>query len=361
MDEIKILHCADLHIGAELSTLGRLADARRAELLHTLGSITDECKKRGCELLLIGGDLFDSNFVPKETVDTVRAYLAAIPETVVAIVPGNHDYLSADSPYHGEWSSNVHIFKEAGYFDIKGVRVHGIPFTGAFSRQCTLPKAAPDMLNILLLHADLNGGPYNPITPRLLEQTGMDYVALGHIHKSTPVLKEGYVSYAYPGSPEPLGFDELGSKGAFAGTVRAGKAELEFLPLCSREYNELHVDISAAADNSEALKISANALKAQKDNLVKLVLDGENDFTLDTEFIASGLEHSVYYLKIIDRTRPRENLDLLKKEQTLKGIFVRRMLERITQSEEHEKQALSNALRLGLSAFNAREVGYGDN
>ena len=361
MDRIKILHCADLHIGAELSTLGRIADVRRAEILHTLGRITDECKNRGCELLLIAGDLFDSNAVSKESVDTVRSYLASIPETAVAIVPGNHDYLSADSPYREDWSENVHIFKEPGHFDIKGVRVHGIPFTGAFSEQCTLPKATPDMLNILLLHADLDRGPYNPITPQMLQETGMDYVALGHIHKSTPVLRAGFVSYAYPGCPEPLGFDETGSKGVLTGTVLAGRTELEFLPLCSREYTELHINMNRAADNGAALKIAKDELKGQESNLVKLVLDGECDFTPDTAFMNLGLEDSVYYLKVLDRTRPRENFELLTGEQTLKGIFVRRMLERIEKSEEHEKQELLNALRLGLAAFNAREVGYGDN
>ena len=60
-DRVKILHCADLHIGAELSFLKNNAASRQAEILNTLKKITRICSGQGIELLIIAGDLFDSN------------------------------------------------------------------------------------------------------------------------------------------------------------------------------------------------------------------------------------------------------------------------------------------------------------
>lgn len=361
MNSIKIMHCADLHIGAELSSLSSLASERRAEILHTLGTIRDICIERGVELLLIAGDLFDSNDVSADTLKNVKAYFESMPDTFVAITPGNHDYLSADSPYNTKWSKNVHIFKTAETIEINGIHIHSVPFVSAYSDSFSLPKAE-DGTNILLMHADLSGGPYNPVTAPIIAKTGMDYVALGHVHKATDILYADTVAYAYCGCPEPLGFDELGPKGVYIGAVSKNRAELEFLPISKRTYETVSLDVSSANDSNEIITLAKDALTGHENNLIKLLLMGECDFTPDTDFINEGLEHSVYYIKTRDCTYVRENLDLIKNEQTLKGIFVNKMLSRIEQCvDAEEKEKLKEALRLGLAALNMREVEFCDN
>ncbi len=360
MNSIKIMHCADLHIGAELSSLGKKAAERRAELLHTLTTIKTLCKEHAVQLLLVAGDLFDSNNVSTDAVNSVKSCFASMPEVTVAVVPGNHDYLSADSPYGGVWSDNVHIFKKPEVIEVGGVFLHGIPFLSAYSDTFSLPKAK-EGVNILLMHGDLSGGPYNPLTPAALGATGMDYIALGHVHKRTEIEYSGDVAYAYSGCPEPLGFDELDNKGVYIGTVTGGKQDLKFYKTCRRVYREVSVDVSSVSDNTGALALAKAALLGAEGDLIKLKLTGECSFSPDAEYITAGLANDVYFIKTRDCTYPAENLEIIKNEQTLKGFFVREMLSRIERCADDEKEKLSEALRLGLAALSAREVGFFEN
>ena len=83
-NKIKILHCSDFHLGAELSFLKNKAKSRRAEVLNTLSRITDICSSQKIELLIISGDLFDSNHVDSATLTSVKELFAGIPDTLVA-------------------------------------------------------------------------------------------------------------------------------------------------------------------------------------------------------------------------------------------------------------------------------------
>ncbi len=360
MSSIKIMHCADLHLGAELSVLGVQAAERRAELLHTLNTIKELCREHAVKLLLVAGDLFDSNNVPTDTVQSVKSCFASMNDVTIAITPGNHDYLSADSPYSSEWSENVYIFKKPETIEVSGVFLHGIPFLSAYSDTFSLPTAQSGT-NILLMHGDLSGGAYNPITPAVLSATMMDYVALGHIHKRTEITYSGSVPFAYSGCPEPLGFDELDEKGVYIGTVGKNQIDLKFYKTCRRCYREISVDITETQDNTEVLSLAKQALQNYTGDLIKLKLTGESSFGVDTEYIATGLRDDAYYIKVRDCTFTKENLDIIKHEQTLKGFFVREMLNRLENCKADETEKLREALRLGLAALASREVGYLEN
>ena len=140
---IKIVHCADLHIGAAHSQLGSGGPRRAAEVLASLQTVIDLCHDTGAEALLIAGDLFDNPCPQKSDIESVKRYLsgACCP---VFIVPGNHDYLTPSSPYAGEWGENIHIFTKADCIEFENFRVYGIPFTEAYCDGFSLPAAEPD-------------------------------------------------------------------------------------------------------------------------------------------------------------------------------------------------------------------------
>jgi hypothetical protein len=69
------------------------------------------------------------------------------------------------------------------------------------------------------------------------------------------------------------------------------------------------------------------------------------------------LKEKLYFVKIKNRIGQKLDLELLSKEFSLKGIFVKRFLERIATAPENEKAALAEAMYLGLEAFDS-EVGY---
>ncbi len=355
---LKIVHAADLHIGAAHTLLGKNAARRSAEILNSLHAVAELCRDTGAEVLLLAGDLFDSPCPEKSDVDTVKAYLAALAAEVF-IVPGNHDYLTPSSPYMEDWSENVHIFREEGVAELENARIYGIPFCSPFMKERALPKAERDgKINILLMHGDIFGGEYNPLTELKIAATDMDYVALGHVHAPSEIKQAGRVYFAYPGSVEPLGFDETGAHGAIAGTVYKGDAALSLVPLCRRTFREIELSVSGYSSDSELLAALTEQLKNFTEDMVKIILTGDSSFSPDIELIKTTFEGRVFSLRVKDRTYPKENLELLRTEQTLKGIFADRALAYTEALSGEKRVAALKALEIGLSAFRGREVDF---
>ncbi|MDP4179275.1 MAG: DNA repair exonuclease [Bacillota bacterium] len=401
MCKIKLLHCADIHIGAELSYIGNKSKQRREEILMTFDKIVSICGEENIQLLLIAGDLFQSSNMDKDIVSSVKKSLKKIPNTIVAIAPGNHDYISIDSFYLDEdWPENVHIFKsELEFIEFKelGLRLWGAGFTSSYITSSMLSSAESinnfqdNMVNICIIHGDLisenQTSNYNPISVSQLKSSGMDYVALGHIHKRTEILKAGNTYYAYSGCCEGEGFDELGEKGVIMGTVMKTMCSLEFCPICKRMNLELRVDISGTNTNNEAAEIVLNAIKNYEKSLhtksemlkqvqqtssesipvieplqyskhlYKIILEGALDanFKLDCQAIAARLESEVFFIKINDETHIEIDMDSLTKESSLKGIFARKMMDKINKSinigNNTDANKYRKALYIGLKAF----------
>lgn len=355
---LKIVHCADLHIDSAHALFGDRAARRAAEVANALYNITKHCRETGAEVLLIAGDLFDNPCPQEAWVESARENLASLTETEVFIVAGNHDYITPSSPYLKDWGEHIHILKQNECLEFDTFRVYGESFFEPFSGGITLPTAKDDgKINILLMHGDVFGGEYNPLTEQKIAATKMDYVALGHVHSYSGVKYAHGVAYAYPGSCEPLGFDEIGDHGVLSGTIFKGQADLTFVPLCRRRFLELSADVAPFSDNAELERHLKELLTPYKNDMIKIILSGECDFKVNRERLKTALEESVFFLKIKDRTYPKENLELLRKEQTLKGFFADKMLTVIETARGEEKEKAERALRLGLAAFAGREVG----
>jgi exonuclease SbcD len=375
MNQIKILHCADLHLGAELSAIGNQAKQRREELLITFYNIVSICKEENIKLLLIAGDLFDGSNTDKNIIYSVKESLSQIPNTIVAIAPGNHDYVSIDSPFaNGVWAENVHIF-QSGLQSIEfkgiGLRLWGAGFTSTYVTRSLFHEMdflQDDQINICVMHGDLvaenQTSNYNPISATQIRFSGMDYLALGHIHKRTDLLQSGATYYAYCGCPEGKGFDELDEKGFYIGTITKGRADLTFCPVCRRMNLEIHVKINSAATNNEVAEIVIHTIKQKyretfADHLYKVILEGALDegFAPDCVAIALMLQSELYFIKIKDETHLAINFDELSKETSLKGIFVRKMLDKLNQSiasnNEQGASEYRRALYIGIKAFDS--------
>ena len=71
MNNVKILHTADIHIGARDAFLGTAAESRRFETLLTFEKIVDLAKEKSADLLVIAGDLFENNTIEEVFVEGV--------------------------------------------------------------------------------------------------------------------------------------------------------------------------------------------------------------------------------------------------------------------------------------------------
>lgn len=371
MREIKFLHCADIHIGASLKLPGDKAQRRRTEILLTFERIMQLAAEKQVDFVLIAGDLFDSNRIENSIAESVFRAIAASKLPVIAVA-GNHDPLSANSPYKQiKTPNNLYVFGESNssvMLPELPVKIFGRSFSECYLiGEKSFPLSpADDCYNILLLHGDTSGiGNYNPITPDFIENCGMDYLALGHIHARTEPAARGKTFYAYPGCPEGQGFDEIGEKGVYIGTLGAFGCKLEFASVCRRRFEKIYIDISGICGSEQLLPFITDYIKKRfgekfADNFYKIILTGSADTRLiiNTAELSERLSEIVYFAVIKDRTTVKADYEALASQPDLGGIFTKKMLklaEKAVSDEEREKIML--ALDTGLRAFDS-EVKY---
>lgn len=375
--KVKIAHCADLHIGSQCLGIGNKSNVRKHELKNTFFRILDTCSTEKVELLLIAGDLFDDVNLSVADVQDVKNAVAKVNFKVV-ISPGNHDPFTTDSPYTSSWSENVIIFKnnkiECIKLDDFNLNLWGCAFKGAYEKENFLKDLQvkdSDSINICVMHGNISSSGedvYCPVKICDIEQSGMDYIALGHIHKRSEICRAGGTCYAYAGCPEGRGFDETGSKGIYIGTISKGHSDLQFKKICKRNYELLSVDISDAGTENEVIDLILKNIRQRygdsyPENLYDITLAGyvSEDFFIDILKLETALNEKLFFAKVTDDTETEINTEKLKFRNDFKSIFIKKMLLKIENSKsEYEEVVNKKALKIGLRAF-CGDVKYRDN
>ncbi len=353
---IKLLHAADFHLDSAFSALSpEQAAQRRREQRLALRSFAELCC--GCDIVLLSGDLFDSARIYRDTLDALKECFASITAQIF-IAPGNHDYVAGGSPYLSEsWSENVHIFTkntmECVHLQALNCDIYGAGFTA----QDQLPLLQnfrvcdENAINLMLLHADLQpGSPYNPISREEISESGLDYLALGHIH-SRSVQRAGSTTYAYPGCLMGRGFDECGQKGVLCVSVKKRACEVEFLPLKTRKYEILTVQ---AGENALSSIEAALPSDCQND-CYRIILSGESN-GIDLAAIEDALKDRFYSLSLRDQTIAKQELWASIGEDTLRGHALRELKTQYDAADAQEQHRIAKAAKLLLALMDGREV-----
>ena len=304
---LKIIHGADFHLDSPFSGLTpKRAAQRRGEQRELLERLAELARKKGAGLVLLAGDLLDSERVFPETALALSKALASIP-CPVFIAPGNHDPYTDRSIWTAlNWPDNVHIFRshDLERVDLPGCTLWGRAFTGAHQETSPLEGLAvpgDGKLHLAVLHGcvgERNG--YGPISPAEIAASGLDYLALGHIHQGSGLNKEGNTFWAYPGCPEGRGFDELGDKGVLYVEAEPGQVKSQFVSLAKRRYEIITADITGPAGPLAAI---LEALPGRTSDLIcRLILTGEGPAP-DLVNLEQTLAPEFYGLTLVDRTR----------------------------------------------------------
>ena len=131
---VRVVHAGDFHLDSAFRSLPEeQARLRRQESRELPGRLVDWANDHGAQLMLLAGDLFDSDRLYSQTAQMLAQALSRFRGTVV-IAPGNHDWLSAASPYRQPiWPENVRIFLGRGMERLVlpelGCTVYGAAFT----------------------------------------------------------------------------------------------------------------------------------------------------------------------------------------------------------------------------------------
>ena len=348
---LKILHSADWHLDSPFAGFTpEQQNYLKREQKKIPGKIADLCRREECDLVLLSGDIFDSPAC-RESVPLVREALASC-GVPVFIAPGNHDYLTTGSPWLEEnWPENVFIFP-AGLSSVAlpqlNCRVYG---AGYRSMDCPgllegFSVRGEELYHLAVLHGDpkrLNS-PYCPITTAQVRDSGLHYLALGHIHKGDCFRASGTLC-AWPGAPMGRGYDETGEKGVYILELEE-QAEIRFIPLDTPRFYEPEVDTDTQSPE-DVLPVTDNG------SFYRVTLTGSGVEPLDQlKERFNGLPN----LEWIDRREAKADPWERIGEDTLEGNYFRLLREKMDQAEGEMAEQIALAAELSLKILMGREV-----
>lgn len=364
---LHFIHAADFHMDSAFAALTPQQSAvRRRESRKLPLRLTNYVNQHDIDLVLLSGDLFDSTSSFRDTAEQLSAAFGQMNAQVI-IAPGNHDWFASGSPWLTvRWPENVHLFTastmSALEFPQWNLVVHGAAFTSPHQETGFLSGfQVPDdsKLHIGLLHGDFDNAntPYCPISRAEAAASGLHYLALGHIHKRTEPICCGKTTVAWPGCVEGRGFDELGEKGFYEGTLDdSGKVALRFVPFARHRYEIMEVDVTGQ-DPRSALE---NALPAETAmHLYRILLIGETDEgIIDLAALQEALADRFYALEIRDHTRMAQDIWAKAEEDSLRGLFLQELRQKLSAATtEEDRERITAAARFGLAALDHRDLG----
>lgn len=356
---LTIIHGADFHLDSPFSGLPpQLAVLRRRQQRELLSRLPQLVAEENADILLLSGDLFDGKEIYRDTIEALTAALAEV-RCPVFISPGNHDYYAPQSPYAtAKWSDNVHIFPTDSITSVeipeKNAVIYGAAFLSPHAEQSPLKNfsVTPDgKYHVMTLHGALDGDSYAPISQDMIAQSGLDYLALGHVHQHSGLLKAGDTPYAYPGCPQGRGFDELGDKGVLCVKLEGKSCESEFISLCHSHYEISTLDISSVDNISDF--ISESLPESTQNDSYRVLLTGTNQSgqPLNLTRLTALLAPRFASLELRDHTRLPQNIWQGLGEDNLRGLFLAEM----AALGAEEDESLQLALNYGLAALEQRE------
>jgi len=372
---VKILHTADMHLDAPFSLENpSLSEVRRGDLRSAFKALMMYVEDNDIDLVLIAGDMFDSEFVTKETVSLAVNEFARLPDCKFVISPGNHDPYTQNGVYKKtEFPENVFIFAEPTLsliaFDDIGVDVYGYAFTGpTMERNPFVGRKPlhPERINILCAHGDTSSpiSKYCPITENDIAESGFDYVALGHIHTGKEPSKLGDTYYAYPGCLEGRDYSEAGHKGALTGSFTKDengfRAEIKAVRFSRRRYAVERINVTGAASNDEVAEMISRVIVKNgygDDTLLRVTIEGNvtPDLKISQKIIERQLRE-LYTFDLINHTLPLYDCESLKYDPTIKGAFFEALLPMLEKGTAEERELAAMALRYGLCAIDGSDI-----
>ncbi|MBQ8444647.1 MAG: metallophosphoesterase family protein [Clostridia bacterium] len=312
---MKILHIADLHLGAKNSKLPKeKQDVLRDEMLENCYKLFNEQGAK-FDVCLICGDLFHSKSVSMKIIENFFACVRAFGKPVI-YVNGNHD----EKLILSTLPENFVVLDEGK----TSFETQDFVFCNAeHSQDIDLNKN-----NVLLLHGNIESAKdndYVDITHFL--NKGFAYIALGHVHK-VKKYKKGDNIFAYSGSLFSNGFDECGDKGYIDVEINNNKVEkCEFKLLPQRNYIICEYDISKDNSNREIAegikKEIKNQGKSERD-IVRVILKGYYEESLNKSIpLLSEALQDFFYIEFVDNSKLKIDVTKLKSETlSLKNEFI---------------------------------------
>jgi DNA repair exonuclease SbcCD nuclease subunit len=279
----------------------------------------------------------------------------------VLITPGHADPALPSSPYrYLRWPENVTV---AAHEDLRPYRYGDVQIWAAGFMRPEVPDAPlrdfarrEGGAHLLLLYAsDMSQvpegvTPYKPILPVQVEEAGFRHALLGGYHDA-----RNAEWITYPGSPEPLGWNQSGRHCTALLTVDdSGAVQVVLEDVNQRQFAQETIDVTGmtSLEHVRDAVIAMREAKQLDGAVIRATLVGErtHSLALDPQMLATECSDGFAYLEFRDHSRVSHDLDAAAQEFTSRGEMVRKLVDQ-KQGSAQEEQAAGRALQLALDAF----------
>lgn len=388
---LRLLHTADVHLGARHADLGEAASAQRERQFAAFRASVDLAIAEKVDLFLVAGDLFDSNVQPRRSVERVAAELARLAQARIrsVLIPGTHDVYDRSSVYRAYDLSALAGVRPAEdmvvvltparpwvHIPALDAVVHGPVFATKRAphsplRDLAAVETPQATWKLGLLHASIAipGRTEHDevvVTVDEIAASGLDYLALGHWH-SAQVAKAKAVTYAYAGAPEPVAVDQDRGGKVLLVTLEEvdGRRNVSIDERVVGRTSFHHLDLDAATVGSQPVLIEKLRAMADPDLVLDVRLIGVRPDELDASpiEIEDALRGAFLRVRVRDASLPALTEGTLPPAETISGAFIRNVEGRIADLEasgddpaQREAEELRDVLRLGRLLLAGQEV-----
>lgn len=314
----------DVHLGRKFSNYPDEVSHKLEEARYkALKKVVKEGNNRGCNLLVVAGDLFDKITTPEQDVIKAINILNKFSGDAVVVLPGNHDYKQIDAwdTFRDNLTGNMILLDKEEKYDLNNldleVSLFPAPCDNKESKENKLDwikdckKRETNKYELGIAHGALVGvspdmtDSYFKMTKEELRELNMDIWLLGHTHIPYPEVNEGNGvqnrSIFNSGTPEPDGLNYRHSGQAWYIELDEEK-QIEASKIITGNYlfQDIAREINSEDDLNSLIKEIGNDNAAGKILRLKLsgrinqeVYNKKNDYYRE-------IEEKVAYARILD-------------------------------------------------------------
>lgn len=378
---MKLLHCANLHLDADVEWHLSEHSDRREERLDTFRRMISYGQKEEVHAILIVGGLFDTPMLEEK----------AIKEQVLFLIQQASDidflYLQGSSPTlaYGkdylatldEKPDNLKLFSSRTWTCYR----YGDVTISAIEQQKDTPSnlwneldLSPNDVNIVALYGAFSGdsgdselppnAPYDSTLSSTLSAPSfslsdftdkhINYLASGYAQDSHVTALDVRGVYAESGCLEGVTFQQCGKKGFLILDIFQKTIYHDFISLSQRTLHSLTLDVSTCATDMEVMFAIESTLAPLSDqDLVSFQLTGtlSEQAYVETRFLDNTFRPRFYKWQLENMTTIAIDYSQYDHDISLKGEFVRTV-----RASSYSEETKGKMIVKGLRALQGKEV-----
>lgn len=336
--DVKILFMSDLHLGIKSDELPTPESAR----MSTFKRIATIAREH--DLLLVGGDLIDSNMVGGDVIDLIKTEFEYLrhADTDIVYTPGTGEMgsraimppflldLNVSCLFSSTANPIPYVYEKNG----QKLFIYGVPATAGFDIS-KIRKISEEGFHLGLFHVDFDfddeaaPSPVYRIQKNDIRTVGLDFYAFGFNHNFRMFKIMDRIIGVCPGTPEPTSLYETGDRYVISIIIKENRLyQIKRLTVNSMKLYNNSIDCSELVTMGPIKELLEG--NRSKKAIQHLVLAGRRDFVLHRRELERYREE-FFSLEIIDRSEPTLEalIDEFQYESTLRGEFFKMIKEQI--------------------------------